>query len=175
MTFGQDFNYQIADEWFKNIDKLIKYVNQQNDSDVNVFYSTPSCYLYALNRANRTWTSKTDDFFPYAMGPEKYWTGYFTSRPALKRYERYSNNILQMARQVNALSKMNLRGNLSALSIIFYIQYTFFYLFILGEAMGLIQHHDAISGTERQHVSDVYVQRVAQGVDRAIVSDRLYV
>lgn len=37
--------------------------------------------------------------------------------------------------------------------------------------MGVIQHHDAITGTERQHVADDYVQRVAQGVDAATVSD----
>ncbi len=29
MTMGQDFNYLNANEWFKNLDKLIKYVNQQ--------------------------------------------------------------------------------------------------------------------------------------------------
>lgn len=26
---GQDFNYHIANEWFKNMEKLIKYVNAQ--------------------------------------------------------------------------------------------------------------------------------------------------
>jgi hypothetical protein len=39
--------------------------------------------------------------------------------------------------------------------------------------MGLAQHHDAISGTERQHVADDYVQRLSQGVDAAIVSNRI--
>jgi lysosomal alpha-mannosidase len=29
MTMGQDFTYQNANEWFKNLDKLIKYVNEQ--------------------------------------------------------------------------------------------------------------------------------------------------
>ena len=28
MTFGSDFNFESAVEWFKNIDKLIKYVNK---------------------------------------------------------------------------------------------------------------------------------------------------
>lgn len=37
-----------------------------------------------------------DDFFPYSDGPHQFWTGYFTSRPALKRYERLSNNFLQV-------------------------------------------------------------------------------
>jgi hypothetical protein len=29
MTFGSDFQYEIASEIFKNIDKLIKYVNAE--------------------------------------------------------------------------------------------------------------------------------------------------
>lgn len=39
---------------------------------------------------------KKDDFFPYADGPHMFWTGYFSSRPALKRYERLSYNFLQV-------------------------------------------------------------------------------
>ena len=27
VPMGQDFNYHIANEWFKNMEKLIKYVN----------------------------------------------------------------------------------------------------------------------------------------------------
>ena len=42
---------------------------------VEVFYSTPSRYLDALNKMNKTWTVKTDDFFPYADNPYAYWTG----------------------------------------------------------------------------------------------------
>ncbi len=83
---------------------------------MNIFYSTPSCYLYALNKINRTWTSKTDDFFPYAIYPHAVETGYYTSRPALKRYERYSNNILQMIRQLNAFANINMRNSIFPLS-----------------------------------------------------------
>jgi lysosomal alpha-mannosidase len=134
MTMGGDFFGQNAQENFKNLDKLIHYVNLQvchcynffelyrrsyvqkkNGIDVNVFYSTPSCYLYALNQAGKKWSTKTDDFFPYASTPNVYWTGYFTSRPALKRYERYANNILQATRQLNGFSQSNLRN------IIFYL------------------------------------------------------
>jgi lysosomal alpha-mannosidase len=83
---------------------------------VNVFYSTPSCYLYALNKLDRAWKSKTDDFFPYANNPHSFWTGYFTSRAALKRYERHSNNILQVTRQLNALANTELRNSIFVLS-----------------------------------------------------------
>ncbi|CAF4180139.1 unnamed protein product, partial [Adineta steineri] len=153
MTMGSDFHYENANLWFKNLDKLIKYINAQqtNGSDVNVFYSTPSCYVYALNKVDRAWTSKTDDFFPLGDTPHGFWTGYFTSRAALKRYERHSNNILQATRQLNALSQINLRND----------------IFYLSEAMGIVQHHDAISGTEKQNVADDYAQRLSEGIDKA--------
>lgn len=39
LTMGCDFQYSNARTWFKNLDKLIKYVNA--DGRVNTFYSTP--------------------------------------------------------------------------------------------------------------------------------------
>ena len=83
MTMGSDFQYTNAKVWYKNLDKLIKYVNglqSSNGSRINAFYSTPSCYLKSLNDAGISWPSKNDDFFPYASDPHAYWTGYFTSR-----------------------------------------------------------------------------------------------
>ncbi|CAF1300509.1 unnamed protein product [Adineta steineri] len=150
MTMGSDFQYENANEWFKNMDKLIRYVNAQqaNGSNVNVFYSTPSCYTYALNKAGRAWSSKTDDFFPYAHHPHGFWTGYFSSRAAFKRYERYSNNILQVTRQLNGYARTNLRNS----------------IFVLSEAMGVAQHHDAVSGTEKQEVVFDYAQRLSVGL-----------
>ncbi len=99
-TMGSDFNYQNANTWFKNLDKIIKYVNHMDQSDeekpVHAFYSTPSCYLKAANDAKKTWTTKSDDFFPYANDAHSYWTGYFTSRAALKGMVRRTNNMLQV-------------------------------------------------------------------------------
>lgn len=98
LTMGEDFNFQNAEMWFMNLDKLIKYINAKNDSSFNIFYSTPSCYLKAVNEHNKNvnWTRKTDDFFPYASDVHTYWTGYFTSRSTLKYFERIGNNFLQV-------------------------------------------------------------------------------
>ncbi len=41
--------------------------------------------------------------------------------------------------------------------------------FWTGEAMGIVQHHDAVSGTEKQHVANDYAQRLSDGIDRALV------
>ena len=53
---------QNANEWYKNLDKLIAGVNA--DGRINVFYSTPTQYVAAVHASNLTWTVKTDDFFP---------------------------------------------------------------------------------------------------------------
>ena len=86
-------------------------------------YSTPSIYLKYLNEEkNVMWSTKSDDFFPYADSPWDYWTGtvsckylcmqykfnyvllgYFTSRPAIKRYERMCNAHLQACKQLEAI------------------------------------------------------------------------
>ncbi|KAJ8383747.1 hypothetical protein AAFF_G00215890 [Aldrovandia affinis] len=155
MTMGSDFQYENANLWYKNMDKLIRYVNAQQSqgSKVNVLYSTPSCYLQELHRANLTWSVKTDDFFPYADNAHDFWTGYFTSRPALKRYERISNSLLQVCNQLEVLggliSRRGPHGDGDSET--------------LRRAMAVAQHHDAVSGTEKQHVANDYAKRLAIG------------
>uniref|UniRef100_A0ABM5FLY9 Alpha-mannosidase n=1 Tax=Pogona vitticeps TaxID=103695 RepID=A0ABM5FLY9_9SAUR len=167
MTMGSDFQYENALLWYKNLDKLIKHVNakQLNGSRVHVLYSTPSCYLWELNKANLSWSMKYDDFFPYADGPHQFWTGYFTSRPALKRYERLSNNFLQVCNQLEMLAglqaNMGPYGNANSS--------------VLRQAMGVAQHHDAVSGTAKQHVTNDYAKQLSSGWDacQTVVSNAL--
>ncbi|CAK8687802.1 unnamed protein product [Clavelina lepadiformis] len=161
MTMGSDFQYENAIMWFKNLDKLIKYVNAAK-KNVTVFYSTPSCYLYALNQADKEWTVKTDDFFPYAERPHSFWTGYFTSRPGLKAYTRESNKFLQVCNQVEASSYFkNHQNTLSRTSA------------ALKAAMGVAQHHDAVSGTSKQHVANDYAKRLYIGREscKSVISE----
>lgn len=88
---------------FTLIFTLIRYTNEHQDTlNVNLIYSTPSCYLKALHDANIDWPTKTDDYFPYASDPNCYWTGYFTSRPNSKRFERLGNQFLQVCKKLSA-------------------------------------------------------------------------
>ena len=128
---GEDFHYQDAHIWYKNMDKLIKYVNKRQDK-VNVFYSTPSCYLKAIYDTGHIFETKNDDFFPYASDPNALWTGYFSSRPTIKRMERVGNNFFQACKQIDILADN--RGKYESS------------LRKLKEAMAIMQHHDAVSG-----------------------------
>ncbi|KAL1459619.1 hypothetical protein WDU94_011583, partial [Cyamophila willieti] len=156
VLFGGDFTHQDAERYFGSVDRLIKYVNnlQSNGSKVHLLYSTPSCYIKAVHDSGITLPTKQDDFFPYGSGAHAYWTGFFTSRPALKRYERFGHSMLQMCKQLYAVSnlrshqKHNHEADLN----------------VLREAMGVIQHHDAITGTAKQHPTNNYAEMVHNGL-----------
>ncbi|XP_030573183.1 lysosomal alpha-mannosidase-like [Drosophila novamexicana] len=145
VPMGDDFQYEDAEINYKNMDKLIKYVNarQVEGSKVNVFYSTPSCYLNELHQMQLTWPEKTQDFFPYSSDSHSYWTGYFTSRPTQKRFERDGNHLLQTVKQLSAFAKLTSAQQTEDLDS-------------LRQVMGIMQHHDAITGTEKQAVARDY-------------------
>uniref|UniRef100_A0A0E0J2I3 Alpha-mannosidase n=1 Tax=Oryza nivara TaxID=4536 RepID=A0A0E0J2I3_ORYNI len=145
-TMGTDFKYQYAESWFRQMDKLIHYVNK--DGRVNALYSTPSIYTDAKHAENVPWPLKTNDFFPYADNPNAYWTGYFTSRPALKRYVRVMSGYYLAARQLEFF-KGRSNSDLTTDS--------------LADALALAQHHDAVTGTEKQHVANDYAKRLSIG------------
>ena len=73
IPFGSDFQWISAHQYYKNVDKLIHYINE--DGRINAFYSIPAEYVAVKHQYNHSWPLKTDDFFPYADCPVCYWTG----------------------------------------------------------------------------------------------------
>ncbi|KAK8652112.1 hypothetical protein V6N13_061134 [Hibiscus sabdariffa] len=149
-TMGTDFKYQYAHTWFRQMDKFIHYVNQ--DGRVNALYSTPSIYTDAKYATNKAWPLKTDDYFPYADRINAYWTGYFTSRPALKGYVRTMSAYYLAARQLEFFKGKSKSGPNTD---------------YLADALALAQHHDAVSGTSKQHVANDYAKRLSIGYEKA--------
>ncbi len=153
---GSDFQYTNARGWYKNMDKLIHWVNANTPQHkVNLLYSNPATYTTAKLAQNITWPLKTDDFMPYADGPHAMWSGYFTSRSALKHYVRTTSNVHQTARQMQfaALRPTDMGPSNP--------------LYRLERAMGVTQHHDGVSGTSKQHVAYDYARRLAWGREDA--------
>ena len=153
---------------FPFADKIIHHVNA--DGRVNVFYSTPVEYTDAKYNENITWPVKTDDFMPLANDAHSYWTGFFSSRPALKRYERQLAGYLQAARQVQLLADLPVNDAVKeALArkerpwFRFWVGLDRHDMDPLAAAVALNQHHDAVSGTEMQHVAYDYAARLAAG------------
>ncbi|CAI5743879.1 unnamed protein product [Peronospora destructor] len=149
IPMGCDFQYDNSRRWFKNMDKIIHYVNQ--DARVNVLYSNLSYYTDAKRAEGLSWSVKTDDFFPYGSERDGYWSGFFTSRPSLKRFARVANTLLQQVRQLDAVYQSHHSSTFVALQ----------------RAVGLMQHHDGLSGTEKQIVADDYALRLNDGIIQA--------
>jgi hypothetical protein len=146
-TMGDDFRYMDAHMWYKNLDKLIKAVNA--DGRVEAFYSTPYEYTLAkLTEPNVTYPPLKGDFFPYRDTTNAFWTGYYTSRPALKRYVRSTSSYWSISRQIQVAG-----GVFDSTVSRSY----------LAEALGLLQHHDAVAGTAKQHVAFDYAKRLYNG------------
>jgi alpha-mannosidase len=129
-------------------------------------YSTPSHYTDAKHAAtqeqNAKWEVRTDDVFPLGDNAHAYWSGYFTSRPSLKRQVRFASNFLNAARQMEVVSGVTAEevdtpttrpsppvGQSWTDS--------------MEGAIGVATHHDGMSGTEKQAVADDYSQRISEG------------
>lgn len=181
LTMGEDFNYQQASKIFANLDVMIGSLHNfqlWNLIDVssmmgprferiNIFYSSPEyctqCKHQQTKRTESTtpgveWSTKKDDFFPYSDFPHSFWTGYFTSRSAFKRFERVSSGFLMAARQIEALPEPNNATSPPAIDQP---------LFALEDASAVVQHHDAVTGTAKQHVANDYSKRLQAGIDQA--------
>lgn len=122
------------------------------------------------------WKVKDDDFFPYSDCPHCFWTGYFTSRTAFKRLERVGSSFLLAARQIESIPENTTTNNYSCSDngnddgdgddspqTCDSDQP----LYDLEDALGVAQHHDGVSGTAKQHVTDDYSKRVQAGINVA--------
>lgn len=143
---------------------------------INIFYSSPDYYTeckYAELQTTMTslgqslgstmiqnksvhYAVKTDDFMPYSDCEHCFWTGYFTSRAGLKRLERVSSSFLLGARQIDSMLDYTGRRDRSSCPHAFHI---------LEDASGVVQHHDGVSGTSKQHVADDYAKRLQDGIN----------
>ena len=174
--------YENAEVFMKNNDLMIHSVIRLQESKqidvssifeskydrINIFYSNPNYYTQqkylethrrlSEDNTSEMWSTKRDDFFPYADFDNGYWTGYFVSRTGFKRLERVASSLLMAARQVE--SYRTPPTDVDACKCMEP-------LFELEDALGVAQHHDAISGTAKQHVANDYARRVSAGVNKA--------
>lgn len=90
--------------------------------------------------------------YRYADAEHAYWTGFFSSRPAFKRYVRALSGYYLAVRQLEYLYGRRSAGPNT---------------FRLGEALAIAQHHDAVTGTAKQHTTDDYTERLAAGASEA--------
>ena len=159
INFGTDYAWinamrrpedPLSGALFEYVDGVIAGLNADPAGRFHAFYSTAADYVAAKLQAQLVLPALLTDLFPYG-DTHAMWTGYYTSRPAFKRYVRETSAVLQSARQLQALvGGVADTGPTNP-------------LFALERALGVAQHHDAVSGTALQNVNNDYTLQLAAG------------
>lgn len=168
-TMGCDFTHMQAETWFVNMQRIIGLAANDTSGilwNTSFVMGTPSSYMDAkLSYFSQVHPTDVpvklfDDFLPYADGPHMYWTGFYTSRPTLKRFIRIAGGFYVAVRQLSAHFRSTFGQPLD-------VQ-------LIAEAVAQSQHHDAITGTAKQHVTFDYVKFLSAAINsvvRQIASD----
>ena len=97
--WGDDFEFTHAEYNYNNLSRLFKHINDNPDKFLlNIQFSTPSKYLESLANTQQfekqTLFKEEGDFFPYADNEFGHWTGFYSTRPHLKKAIRNSGQYL---------------------------------------------------------------------------------
>ncbi|KAL6080566.1 Alpha-mannosidase 2 [Balamuthia mandrillaris] len=169
VPFGDDFKFRKADTQFSNMDMLIEYINAHSDEyNLDIRYATVSEYFDAVHQEQAAFPLYKGDFFPYADNKDSYWTGYYTTRPRLKRLTRTAFSLLHSAESafVFARSAYNMWQNeldndARPQTILPWTTY-FRDLSQARKDTALVLHHDGITGTAKKHVAQDYITRLEE-------------
>ncbi|KAJ8308821.1 hypothetical protein KUTeg_013695 [Tegillarca granosa] len=161
---GDDFRYQNEEEWDKqllNMEKLMKYINNNPAMKTQVKFGTLTEYINEVTSKIEMdkFPSFSGDFFTYNDRDDQYWSGYFTSRP---HYKYMARKLQDLLRSVEILFTLNLAQALKHRRLKL-IETIFRYkpdLVTVRQNLGLIQHHDAITGTARPDAVNDYGNRM---------------
>jgi len=120
---------------------------------VRAQYNTLKGYTKASHAAavarGAKFTVDEYDLMNYRDGPNAVWSGYFVSRPSHKGYIRDGQRLLRAASILNAAAQ----GGKGAADFEF-----------ARRAQGVVQHHDSVTGTAKQHVTFDYFERISRGM-----------
>ena len=166
IPLGDDFRWDSAKEWnaqFKNYQRLFNYMNGNENMNVNIKFGTLSDYFQALSVqvakahiGHDTFPRLVGDFFTYADREDHYWSGYYTSKPFYKRFERVLQSHLRATEILfsvsSILSSHDAKDPFNS-SVIEDLQYA-------RRNLALFQHHDGITGTAKDFVVQDYANRM---------------
>ena len=169
LLFGQDFTGENAvieggdadplEGYFAYVEGLIDALNADTAGRFNASFSSPAAYVRAKLDTVGALPAYAIDFLPYnndernngTLAEHEYWSGFFSSRTAFKGFVRASSALQQAARQLQ-LAARSVADPGPANS-----------LFKLERALGVAQHHDAVSGTATEEVTGNYAAMLEAG------------
>lgn len=152
LLFGNDYEYadlQKAEIDFDLMDDIMKYIHE--NTEIQIRYSTPSEYFDDVLKHQMYFDYYQGDFFPFSNMKEEigpyYWTGFYSSRPDLKKKIRFA---LELNRATNILSGLSCDE------------------YYNDSMAGFLLHDTAITGTCQPKVIESYEQIIHQITDEAL-------
>lgn len=173
---GGDFRYDTAFEFDSqyNYKKLIDYVNSnpQRYKNAKMQFGTPRDYFKVIReRTQNNFPSLAGDLFPYGDiftdGYPAYWTGYYTTRPFVKIMSRELEHQLRTAEILFTLT-FNMVNNAKLDKALQELMGSYQNLIKARRNLGVVQHHDAITGTSREPVMNNYRDRMFESINEVI-------
>lgn len=152
--------------------KLFDYMNSRSDWFVDAQFGTLKDFFDSLRasvaQSVERFPSLSGDFFTYADIDDHYWSGYYTTRPFYKQLDRVLESYLRSAEIIYSMTwshlhrlsavperSRNWMGRMMAL---------------LSQArrhLAIFQHHDGITGTEKDHVVQDYAKMMQNGIQNS--------
>lgn len=173
---GEDFSYPDPQAWdntYKNYQQLINYINAKKEWNMNVKFGTLTEYFKRVKEMEAKYGKQLDstfpvlsgDFFPYSDWDNAYWTGYYTTRPAIKRFGREIEPLVRAAEIMNVyvtqFSKAKGINYDVGKMIVRKLRHA-------RREIGMFLHHDGITGTSLSFVVQDFKSRLEQAFESAI-------
>lgn len=156
IPWGCDFQHIDASTSFALMDDVLTEINNNPDLyGIYGLYSTPQQYIDAVKNLDYSWPVNKFDYFLDSDNGHAYWSGYFSSRAEYKRFERWlMNHRSAVEIALSQTQRSDLTTQIERVSV-------------LQQALGVAQHHDSITGTEREHVRNRYQFLLTRGLNNA--------
>ncbi|XP_037284106.2 alpha-Mannosidase class II b [Rhipicephalus microplus] len=181
VPLGDDFRFDHDIEWeqqYANYRKLFDYINKSKRLHAHVRFGTLSDYFEEVYARMEKGVSREHPFAKlagdfhsygdmYAEGKPSYWTGYFTTRPYLKHFSRELEHWLRAAEILYSLARVYLNES-GQTDLGRRLDADYVFLVQTRDALGLFQHHDAITGTSKEGVMADYGSRMYNGMKEAM-------
>ena len=165
LYFGDDFTFKKENYNYENIEMIMDYVNKNMKGKMKMIYSTPSQYFKSVLDSDVEFQKHSNyDFYPYADNAHCYWTGYFTTRPnmkgLIKQLGLYLNITNRLLFEIYIGNKTIMNNNKDLINKV--IENVYF----ARENLGILQHHDAVTGTSTENTHSDYENMANDGIKK---------
>jgi len=170
VPLGDDFRYNKDVEFDQQYENYMQLMNHINSGDYNahVTFGTLTDYFTEVRKRMKNFRTLSGDFFVYSdifsEGRPAYWSGYYTTRPFIKRLSRVLATNLRTAEILYSLASARKSSSKTSMK---YMDQLYSYLSEARQNLGLFQHHDAITGTSRAYVMQDYGMKLFDGLSKA--------